>query len=188
MKIGAYCRIKVQKKNFLLDKEIILIFSALLTARIRIMQLRVLFLCGWISEQLANWSFFWTIGKLFFHEVFLMEFIICMYPNVVYDWTHGKPFIGGGAGYFIHDDRHTILRNDVLIVSRPSRRSKKKREVRRICRWTFLFVQWLSSKKMINYLYISKKLILGAFTSSSSFSNSSNLIGKISNMLFHYQM
>ncbi len=42
-----------------------------------------------------------------------------------------------------------------------------------------------SFKKMINYGDISKKLILGIFTSSSSFSNSSNLRGKVSNMLFH---
>ncbi len=39
-------------------------------------------------------------------------------------------------------------------------------------------------KKMINYGDISKKLILGTFTSSSSFSNSSNL-SKIYNMLFY---
>ncbi len=42
-------------------------------------------------------------------------------------------------------------------------------------------------KKMINYGDINKKLILGTFTSSSSFSNSSILRGKFSNMLFHYR-
>ncbi len=38
------------------------------------------------------------------------------------------------------------------------------------------------------YRDVSKKLILGTFTSSSLFSNSSNLTGKISNMLFHCRM
>ncbi len=38
-------------------------------------------------------------------------------------------------------------------------------------------------KKMINYGDISKKLILGTFTSSSN----SNLKGKISHFLFHYR-
>ncbi len=40
-------------------------------------------------------------------------------------------------------------------------------------------------KKLINYEDISKKLILETFTSSSSFSNSNNLRGKISIILFH---
>ncbi len=34
----------------------------------------------------------------------------------MYGWTHKKPFTGGRAGYFIHNDGHMIPRNDVLIV------------------------------------------------------------------------
>ncbi len=40
-------------------------------------------------------------------------------------------------------------------------------------------------KKMRNYGDMGKKQILGTFTSSSSFSNSSNLRGRISNLLLH---
>ncbi len=90
------------------------------------------------------------------------------------------PFTEGGAGYFIHDDGHMIHRNDVLIVlSIPPDLKKKKEAYGESGAEHFLF------KKIINYGDISKKPILGTYTSSSSFSNSSNLRGKISNMLFH---
>ncbi len=45
-----------------------------------------------------------------------------------------------------------------------------------------LFCSITLFKKMINYVDISKKLILGTFTSLSSFSNNSNLRGKTSYM------
>ncbi len=45
-----------------------------------------------------------------------------------------------------------------------------------------IFCSMILFKKNINYRDISKKLILGTFTSSSSFSNTSNLKGKISNV------
>ncbi len=48
-----------------------------------------------------------------------------------------------------------------------------------------IFCSMTTLKKMINCGDISKKLILGTFTSSSSFSNSSNLRVKISDMFFH---
>ncbi len=50
----------------------------------------------------------------------------------------------------------------------------------------FCSMTWF--KKIINYGELRKKLIMGTFTSiksSSSFFNSSNLRGMISNMLFH---
>ncbi len=50
-----------------------------------------------------------------------------------------------------------------------------------------IFCSMTLFKKMINYGDISRKLTLGTFTSSSSFSNSSKLRDKISNMLFHCQ-
>ncbi len=46
--------------------------------------------------------FFWPIGIFF--EIFLMEFIVCMYLKVCVWLDTQEPLTGGEAGYFIRDD------------------------------------------------------------------------------------
>ncbi len=82
-----------------------------------------------------------------------------------------------GVGYFIDKDGHMIP------SIKPSTLLKKEEGMANMV--LKIFCSMTLFKKMINYGDISKKLILGTFTFSSSFSNSSNLKGKICNMLFH---
>ncbi len=61
---------------------------------------------------LANWKvvlFFFY----FSHGTYSMYV-----PEGMWMVGHMKSLIGSGVGYFIHNDGHTIPRNDVLIVSR----------------------------------------------------------------------
>ncbi len=67
---------------------------------------------------------------------------------------------------------------------KPSTQLKKKKRIWESGAEHFLFNDFVQ-KKMINYGDISKKLISGIFTSSTSFSNGGNLKGKIPNLLFH---
>ncbi len=98
--------------------------------------------------------------------------------------TQETPHRGrGGLMYPSATMRISITRNDVLIVSslHPIKKEKGKRESDAE---QFLFDNFVK-KKMIHYPDISKKLITGTFSSSSSFSNSSNSRGKTSNISFH---
>ncbi len=52
----------------------------------------------------------------FFFEIFLIEFIVCTYLKVC-EWLDVQETPHRGRGYFIHDDRHMIPWNDLLIVS-----------------------------------------------------------------------
>ncbi len=78
-----------------------------------------------------------------------------------------------------------IPRNNILIKPSLPPYQKKKRDTENL--ELNIFCSMTLFKKMINYGDISKKLISGTFTSSSLFSNSSNLRGNISYNLFHCQ-
>ncbi len=58
--------------------------------------------------------YFGPLGSFF--DIFLMEFIVCMYLKVCVWLDPQETSRSGGMGYFIHDNGHIISRNDVLIV------------------------------------------------------------------------
>ncbi len=63
---------------------------------------------------------FFGSWEFVFFLIFLMEFIVCMYvPEgmCMFGDTQETPYGAEWAGYFIHNDRHIIPKNDVLIVS-----------------------------------------------------------------------
>ncbi len=61
-----------------------------------------------IETFLANW-------EVVVLEIFLMEFIVCMYWKVCVR-LNAQETPEGVADYFIHDDRQMIPKDDVLIV------------------------------------------------------------------------
>ncbi len=63
------------------------------------------FVYRWISEFLANWSFFFgQLGSCSFFENFLMEFIVCMYLKVcVWLDTQETPLRGRSRQFYPQD-------------------------------------------------------------------------------------
>ncbi len=122
---------------------------------------------------------------------FLLKFFtwtlqyVCTW-RYVYGWTHRKPLERGQGGLFyllqLTYDPWEWCTNSI----KPST-GLKKRGAWRIWCWTFFLFNYFvqNSDKLRRY---KQKTYFGTFTSSSLFSNSSNLRGEISNMLFHCQI
>ncbi len=119
--------------------------------------------------------------KSFFFWKFLIEFIVCMNLKVCV-WLDAQKSLPRGGLFYPRRWTYMIPRNDVLIVlSLPP--IKKKRRVRRLGGEQFLFDDFVQkTDKLRRY---KQKTDFWTSTSSSSFSKSSNLRGKISNMLLH---
>ncbi len=123
----------------------------------------------WITRELK--FFCGQLGSFFFFfETFLMEFI-CTW-RYVYELNMQETLHRERGGQF-YSQRWTydpwLWCTDSI---KPFTRLEKKRGMENLV--LNIFCSMTSFKKLINYGDISNKLILGTFTSSSSFSNSSN--------------
>ncbi len=120
----------------------------------------------WITRKLklflANWEVFF--------EIFLMEFIVCMYLKIcVLVDTQGT--LLWGRDRIFYPQRWTYDPQEWCTNSiKPFTLLKKRKGMKNLVQNIFCSITLF--KEMINYRDISKKLILETFTSSSSFSNS----------------
>ncbi len=102
---------------------------------------------------------------------------MCVPENICMGGYTGNPHRRQGGLFYARRRTYDRIKSSTML--------RKKRGMENLV--LNIFCSMTLFTKMINYGNISKKLILGTFTSLSSFSNVSILRGKISNMLFHYR-